>query len=676
LAFALLVVAGGVAFTIGARLFDIEHLARETQTSTIPESVSQNRHALEAERLTRYAELVLREPNDAVRHETAELAERLAADLANGVDGRLKSSVDEAARLIAETAEATHLANHRSRQLLARVADADKLIAEIDDILAVLVDDSSYWMRQILEESAAGGMSERDRREAIDALRINTISRELLVSLRSSRNVLLNAATMGDEASLDAAAGRFEKMVDRLVKLTGQLPLVGLGGSDYEHLPGLMSGFMDYRDIFEMRKMALADRQRATGLKDRAAEVLAGIRESLSADAAAKASQSIGAITDKAGAIMWLGIGMMLFLVILLLFVGLVGQREAVKPLVLASGALNKLSQGDFSVDIPESRFEEFVLIRESLKSFRDALADRKRLEEERDTQRQRTEEEKRRVVHELAAGLQGSVQAVASGVSAAAAQMETAAERMSATAEETSRQSANVATSSDQATANVQTVAATTEELSASITEIGRQVLQSAKVARNAVAEAEATNDTVQGLAEAANKIGDVVSLINDIAGQTNLLALNATIEAARAGEAGKGFAVVAQEVKNLANQTAKATEEISQQIGAVQEETTGAVDAIGKIRSIIGEVNDIATTISSAVEEQGVSTQEIARSVQQAAQGTQGVNESIASVSKAAGDAGAAASQVLGAAGDLTNQSRDLRAAVDGFLERIRET
>jgi methyl-accepting chemotaxis protein len=179
-----------------------------------------------------------------------------------------------------------------------------------------------------------------------------------------------------------------------------------------------------------------------------------------------------------------------------------------------------------------------------------------------------------------------------------------------------------------------------------------------------------------VQGLAEAANKIGDVVSLINDIAGQTNLLALNATIEAARAGEAGKGFAVVAQEVKNLANQTAKATEEISQQIGAVQEETTGAVDAIGKIRSIIGEVNDIATTISSAVEEQGVSTQEIARSVQQAAQGTQGVNESIASVSKAAGDAGAAASQVLGAAGDLTNQSRDLRAAVDGFLERIRET
>ena len=225
LAVAVLVIAGGVAFTIGARLFDIEHLARETQTSTIPESVSENRHALEAERLARYAEIVLREPDDAVRHETAEMAERLAADLASGVDDRLEPLVNEAARLIAETAEAAHLADESSQRIKARLADADKLIAEIDDILAVIVDDSSYWMRQILEESAAGGMSEDVRRDAIDALRINTVSRELLVSLRSSRNVLLNAATMSDEAALNAAAARFKNMVDRLVTLTGQLPL-------------------------------------------------------------------------------------------------------------------------------------------------------------------------------------------------------------------------------------------------------------------------------------------------------------------------------------------------------------------------------------------------------------------------------------------------------------------
>jgi len=187
-------------------------------------------------------------------------------------------------------------------------------------------------------------------------------------------------------------------------------------------------------------------------------------------------------------------------------------------------------------------------------------------------------------------------------------------------------------------------------------------------------VAEAETTNQTVQGLAEAASKIGEVVNLINDIAGQTNLLALNATIEAARAGEAGKGFAVVAQEVKNLANQTAKATEEISQQIGSVQAETNDAVGAIEKIRSIIGEVNDIATTISSAVEEQGVSTQEIARNVQQAAKGTQDVNQNIESVSRAAGETGSAAGQVLNASQEMARQAEGLRGEVDRFLNEVR--
>jgi methyl-accepting chemotaxis protein len=193
---------------------------------------------------------------------------------------------------------------------------------------------------------------------------------------------------------------------------------------------------------------------------------------------------------------------------------------------------------------------------------------------------------------------------------------------------------------------------------------------MQSAKIAQNAVDETETTNETVKGLAEAAVKIGEVVDLINDIAGQTNLLALNATIEAARAGEAGKGFAVVAQEVKNLANQTAKATEEISSQIGAVQEETNDAVTAIEKIRGIIGEVNDIATTISSAVEEQGVSTQEIARNVQQAAKGTQDVNSNIEAVSRAAGETGSAANQVLNASQDMARQAEGLRGEVEAAL------
>jgi len=244
----------------------------------------------------------------------------------------------------------------------------------------------------------------------------------------------------------------------------------------------------------------------------------------------------------------------------------------------------------------------------------------------------------------------------------------------MATTAERTSEQASAVATASDQAAANVKVVAATSEELSASIAEIGRQVTQSAEISHAAVEEANATNQTVQGLAGAAAKIGEVVNLINDIAGQTNLLALNATIEAARAGEAGKGFAVVAQEVKNLANQTARATEEIATQIAAVQGETDGAVDAIEKIRSIIGEVNDIAMTISSAVEEQGVSTQEIARNVQQAAQGTQDVNLNIESVSKVADETGAAAGQVLSASQDLSRQAEHLRGEVERFIQELR--
>jgi methyl-accepting chemotaxis protein len=344
-------------------------------------------------------------------------------------------------------------------------------------------------------------------------------------------------------------------------------------------------------------------------------------------------------------------------------------------PISRLTRVMGELAGGKLDIEIVDmGRGDEVGEMAEAVQVFKDNAIEKTRLEEEQAAAAQRAEEEKRQTMNEMADRFERSVKEVVDGVSSAATEMQATSQQMSATAEETSRQSANVATASDQATANVQTVAATAEELSASISEIGRQVMQSAKIAQNAVEEAEATNETVKGLADAAAKIGEVVDLINDIAGQTNLLALNATIEAARAGEAGKGFAVVAQEVKNLANQTAKATEEISSQIGAVQEETQDAVGAIEKIRGIIGEVNDIATTISSAVEEQGVSTQEIARNVQQAAQGTQDVNQNIESVSKAAGETGSAANQVLTASQEMAQQAEGLRGEVDRFLNEVR--
>ncbi|HLB79979.1 MAG TPA: globin-coupled sensor protein [Dongiaceae bacterium] len=276
--------------------------------------------------------------------------------------------------------------------------------------------------------------------------------------------------------------------------------------------------------------------------------------------------------------------------------------------------------------------------------------------------------------LNELAKNFEGSVKGIVDTVSSAATELQSSAQSMSATAEETSRQSTAVAAASEEASTNVQTVASATEELSASVAEISRQVTQSTQIAAKAVADAQATNRTVENLDAAAKKIGEVVQLISDIASQTNLLALNATIEAARAGEAGKGFAVVASEVKSLANQTARATEDIGAQIRAIQSEVGQSVTAIKGIGATIQEISEISTAIATAVEEQGAATQEIARNVQQAAAGTQEVSTNITGVTQAAGETGQAAGQVLSAAEELGRQSNVLQKQVDQFIASIR--
>jgi len=263
-----------------------------------------------------------------------------------------------------------------------------------------------------------------------------------------------------------------------------------------------------------------------------------------------------------------------------------------------------------------------------------------------------------------------GVVQAVASQAN----QMQASAQSMSATAEETTKQANAVAAASEQGAANVQTVASATEELASSISEIGRQVGHSSEIASNAVSEAGKANDMVQGLVVASQKIGEIVALINAIADQTNLLALNATIEAARAGEAGKGFAVVAAEVKNLATQTSKATEEISMQINSVQGATQNAVQAIASISKTIGEIDKISTAIAAAVEQQGAATQEIARNVEETAKGTREVSSNISGVTEAANGTGAAANQVLMASRALTEQSIALKDVVQVFLNNVK--
>ena len=267
------------------------------------------------------------------------------------------------------------------------------------------------------------------------------------------------------------------------------------------------------------------------------------------------------------------------------------------------------------------------------------------------------------------------NVKTVVDQVSSAAAEMRASSESVVKTAEDNQQKSTVVAAASEEATANVQTVASAAEELSASIAEISRQVVKSSEISSDAVDQAKTTNDTIQGLATASDKVGDVVNLINDIAGQTHLLALNATIEAARAGEAGKGFAVVASEVKNLATQTAKATEEISSHIGSIQTATGSAVTAIEGIGKTIDEVSDIANSISAAVEEQGAATGEISRNVQEAAQGTQEVTSNITNVSQSSAETGKSAAEMLSASDELSQQAQFLASRVDEFLETIKD-
>jgi len=348
--------------------------------------------------------------------------------------------------------------------------------------------------------------------------------------------------------------------------------------------------------------------------------------------------------------------------------------RVIAQPVVAMTGVMQTLSSGNLQVDIPaRERKDEIGEMAKSVQVFKESMIEAERLRAEQQAEQQR-QLDRAKTIEASVAGFEKVIAEVVDTVSSASTELQSTAQAMAATAEETTRQATTVAAASEQATANVQTVASATEELSASVREIGQQVSQSSRMTAEAVSQANQSNEQVQGLTGAAAKIGDVVKIIADIAGQTNLLALNATIEAARAGDAGKGFAVVASEVKALANQTARATEEIAAQVKAIQEATQTSAESIQGITETIGRVNETATTIASAVEEQGAATQEIARNVTEAARGTQEVSSNIGGVSEAASQTGAAASQVLASAGELSRNGELLKQQVESFLREVR--
>ncbi|MCG5248142.1 methyl-accepting chemotaxis protein [Methylorubrum extorquens] len=350
-------------------------------------------------------------------------------------------------------------------------------------------------------------------------------------------------------------------------------------------------------------------------------------------------------------------------------------QFRVVKPLLAMQDTMERLSHNQLDVSVPFlQRRDEIGAMAEAVAVFKENLVRNRSLEEEAALARAGAEAQRKHAMRQMADSFEQGVSGIIGMVAAAAAQLQETAQTMAGTATQTASRSVDVATAAEQASMNVNTVAAAAEELGSSVEEIGRQAEGSVQLAQTAVGEAAQTGALVQDLSTTAARIGDVIVTISAIAAQTNLLALNATIEAARAGEVGRGFAVVAAEVKELANQTARATDEISAQITQIQGSTDGAVGAISGIATRIREISGVATSISAAVEEQGAATQEIVRNVAQAAVGTQEVTGHITGVAQAAEATGTAAGQVLGAASDLTRQSKQLSDQVTRFLENLR--
>lgn len=486
------------------------------------------------------------------------------------------------------------------------------------------------------------------------------------------------ALSANSSDTLESIERDFKDTVERVKSNLEMLPK-GAGGKTMGEAIAKLRALGEGKDrIFKIRQKELdaADygetileetRKLNVGLGISVQQLVDGVRkETDTATAQAREEISLATIVMLA-----LGVGTLLGSV---LFVWLYVGRSIIRRIRALQSSMKILSSGDLESEIYRSgQSDEIAEMSDSLQVFRESMIAARALTADQDKDRVAKAERASRMEARIVE-FETTVRSALDSLQGAANSMQTTAQSMSATADQSSALVSAVASAAEETSVNVQTVSAGTEQLSSSIAEIGRQVVSSSEIARKAVDEAGATDATMQGLADNAARISVVVDLIQTIASQTNLLALNATIEAARAGEAGRGFAVVASEVKSLASQTAKATDEIRQQIGDMQNVTTSAVSAIRNISATIGEINDVTTAIAAAVEEQGAATREIARNIQHAAGGTSEVSSNIVGVSNASSEAGTAAGEVLTASDALRREADVLRAEIDAFLSNIR--
>ena len=541
----------------------------------------------------------------------------------------------------------------------------EALREEKDRIGSTILDPDGVKLRQDLEALQKFAVREGDT----TALALAADAMREVMQIRLSANMMLGRHDAEAKATADQA---FDE-VNRVLAALDRLITAPAARKDFDEVKELLA---EYRQGFERAATIDQEYARIMGTDLPAlAEIVAKdtriIRETATADEHELARDAKAYILHTEMMILWSGVGGVALGALLAWLIG----RGISNPIRAISGVLLELANGNKSVEVPYAdRTDEVGENARAARIFKDNLLRIEKMETEQKEADLRAAEARKAELRRLADEFQQSVGGIVDTVSAASSQLETAAGSLTKTAETTEHLSGVVAASSEQTSVNVQGVAAASEQLASTVTEISRQVQESSNIAGQAVVQASTTNDRVTELSQSAERIGDVIGLINTIAGQTNLLALNATIEAARAGDAGKGFAVVAQEVKALAAQTAKATNEIGSQIAGMQTATLEAVGAIKEITATINRMSEISGAIAAAVEEQGATTQEISRNVMEAAKGTSEVACSITDVSKGASETGSASSQVLSSAKQLSTESGALRREVERFLSTVR--